>query len=89
MVMQQRAETFTIRINKGKVEVHGEQAFLRRAKDLADLIGRFSEHVPDINMTFTRHDQPAVRLGYAARERMVELARLGDRAFHTLVSPSQ
>lgn len=77
-VMEDRDETFTIQIKQGHVELHGEQAFLRRAKDLGDLISRFSSHVADVNLTFTRHDQPACQLGYFHKERMIELAGLGD-----------
>ncbi|KAK4056641.1 hypothetical protein OIO90_002193 [Microbotryomycetes sp. JL221] len=79
-VMQQREETFTIRMQDGQVWEEGEQAFLRRAKDLRNLINRFAAMVPDLdlNMTFTRHDQPAVRLGWHHRERLKELAELGE-----------
>lgn len=78
MVMEEREETFTIQVKKGRVELHGEQAFLRRAKDLGELISRFSDHVSDLNLTFTRHDQPACQLGWFHKERMVELAEVGD-----------
>ncbi|GAA5896049.1 hypothetical protein JCM8208_007515 [Rhodotorula glutinis] len=77
-VMQERDETFTIQITDGKVAEVGGQAFLRRAKDLGDLIRRFSDYVPDVNLTFTRHDQPACQLDYYHRDRMVELAQLGE-----------
>lgn len=81
LVMQDREETFTIKVTDGVVEETGEQAFLRRAKDLGDLIERFSAHVPDVNLTFTRHDQPACQLDWYHRDRMVELARLGECKF--------
>ncbi|GAA5821220.1 hypothetical protein JCM3770_006880 [Rhodotorula araucariae] len=77
-VMQERDETFTIQVEEGKVAEVGGQAFLRRAKDLGDLIRRFSTYVPDVNLTFTRHDQPACQLDYYHRDRMVELANLGE-----------
>ncbi|KAM0791268.1 hypothetical protein ACM66B_005744 [Microbotryomycetes sp. NB124-2] len=79
-VMQAREETFTIRMEDGQVWEEGEQAFLRRAKDLRNLINRFAATIPDVelNMTFTRHDQPAVRLGWHHRERLKELAELGE-----------
>lgn len=76
--MEEREETFTIRVTDGEVYEDGEQAFLRRAQDLGDLIARFSQHVPDVNLTFTRHDQPACQLGWFHKERMVELAALGE-----------
>ncbi|GAA5873960.1 hypothetical protein JCM8547_001588 [Rhodosporidiobolus lusitaniae] len=77
-VMQDREESFTIKVKEGKTTEEGEQAFLRRAKDLSDLVARFSEYVPDVNLTFTRHDQPACQLDYAVKERMMELAQTGD-----------
>ncbi|GAA6025765.1 hypothetical protein JCM10207_000786 [Rhodosporidiobolus poonsookiae] len=77
-VMQQREETFTIQVQNGEVAEVGEQAFLRRAKDLGDLIRRFSAHVPDVNLTFTRHDQPACQLDWFHKERMSELAQQSE-----------
>ena len=79
-VMQDREETFTIAVEDGVIALSGEQALLRRAKDLGDLMSRFSTHVPNINLTFTRHDQPACRLDWTHKERMVELASLGECA---------
>ncbi|BGP16351.1 hypothetical protein JCM10213_004892 [Rhodosporidiobolus nylandii] len=77
-VMQERDETFTIQVTDGKVAEVGEQAFLRRAKDLGDLIARFSQFVPNVNLTFTRHDQPACQLDWFHKERMIELAQQGE-----------
>lgn len=78
-VMQDREETFTILIENGKTLIQGEQAFLRRAKDLGDLIGRFSSQIPhDVEFTFTRHDQPAVQLSWFHKERLLELAKMGE-----------
>ncbi|KAM0753092.1 hypothetical protein T439DRAFT_286471 [Meredithblackwellia eburnea MCA 4105] len=77
-VMQDREETFTISVLDGVVKLSGEQAFLRRAKDLGDLMSRFSTHVSDLNMTFTRHDQPACQLEWGHKERMIELAGMGE-----------
>lgn len=76
--MQEREETFTIQVRDGAVSLQGEQAFLRRAKDLGDLISRVSAAIPDLNLTFTRHDQPACQLGWFHKERMVELAGMGE-----------
>lgn len=76
--MQEREETFTIKVEDGATREEGEQAFLKRAKDLSDLIARFSQHVPDVNLTFTRHDQPACQLDWFHKERMIELAQMGE-----------
>ncbi|GAA6040182.1 hypothetical protein JCM8097_004167 [Rhodosporidiobolus ruineniae] len=77
-VMQDREESFTIQVLNGEVAETGEQASLRRAKDLGDLVRRFSSYVPDVNLTFTRHDQPAVQLDWYHKERMIELAQQGE-----------
>ena len=76
--MQERAETFTIKVEDGKTREEGEQAFLKGAQDLTDLISRFSQHVPEVNLTFTRHDQPACQLDWYHKERMIELAQMGE-----------
>lgn len=80
----ERAETFTLMVDparKGdqKITIHGEEAHLRRATDLATLVERFSKWLPGmINVTFTKHDQPACALGYQHKERLLELASEGD-----------
>ena len=87
-VMQDREETFTIEIFDGKVDIWGEQATLRRAIDLGDLMARFSMYVGDSNYTFTRHDQPACALGWYHKEKMVELAAMGECQFFILLARS-
>ena len=86
--MQDREETFTIEIFDGKVDIWGEQATLRRAIDLGDLMARFSMYVGDSNYTFTRHDQPACALGWYHKEKMVELAAMGECQFFILLARS-
>ncbi|SGY20402.1 BQ5605_C016g08039 [Microbotryum silenes-dioicae] len=78
LVMQEREETFTIQVKDGEVFELGEQAQLKRAKDFRELIARVSKHVPNVNLTFTRHDQPACQLGWFHKERMLELAGEGE-----------
>lgn len=82
--MEVREDTFTISVTGGRVSLLGGQAYLRRAKDLGDLIGRFSAHLGDVNLTFTRHDQPAVQLGWYHKEKMTELAKMGECENSTL-----
>lgn len=78
-VMQDREHTFTLSIKDGRVSRHGEHAELRRAKDMANLLSKFSKHVPgEVNMTFIIDDQPAVMMGWNQKERMLELARQGE-----------
>lgn len=80
----ERAETFTLLVDPNvegdkKISFHGEEAKLKRAKDLAEVIDRFAADLPGkVNLTFTKHDQPACALGYAHKERLLELASEGD-----------
>lgn len=76
--MEEREETFTITVENGRVGLEGEYRYLDRAKDTGDLIARFSKHIGDVKLSFTRHDQPACQLGWNHKERMVELAGMGD-----------
>jgi len=79
-----RAETFTLNIDPSlpgehKITITGEEAKLKRATDLAALIERFSGSLPgNVNITFTKHDQPACALGYQHKERLLELVSEGD-----------
>lgn len=80
----ERPETFTVLADPNiegdyKITYHGEEAKLRRAKDLGDLVNRFAKWLPaTVNLTFTKHDQPACALGYQHKERLLELAAEGD-----------
>lgn len=79
-----RAETFTLNIDPSrsgehKILITGEEYKLKRATDLAALIDRFASDLPDwVNITFTKHDQPACALGYQHKERLLELVAEGD-----------
>ncbi len=77
--MKVRDETFTLEVRHGKVAITGPEKSLKRASDLAEILKQFAGLVPDFQMTFTRHDQPAVQLDYAQKERMIELAEMGER----------
>jgi hypothetical protein len=80
----ERAETFTLLVDPArkedfKITFHGEEAKLKRATDLADLLQRFAKDLPGtVNLTFTKHDQPACALGYQHKERLLELANDGE-----------
>lgn len=80
----ERAETFTLLVDpkapgSDKISFHGEERQLKRAKDLGLVIDRFAKDLPaQVNLTFTKHDQPACALGYQHRERLLELAAEGD-----------
>lgn len=60
-VMQDREHTFTLHVKSGLVSITGPFAHIRRAKDIADIVSRFSESLPhDFSMTFIMDDQPGM-----------------------------
>lgn len=79
-----REQTFTIQVVpdvKGKTNVFysGEEAALARAHDLGDIIQYFAKDMPGrVNITFTKHDQPACQLGWEHKNKMIELAAEGE-----------
>lgn len=78
--MQEREHTFTLAMKPGhRTTAHGQWGHIRRATDIASLFDFFADEVPrDINTTFIVDDNPAVMLSYAQKDRMVELAGLGE-----------
>lgn len=79
--MQDREHTFTAAMTPGnhRTTVHGQFADIRRATDIGSLLDYFAHDLPrPINMTFIIDDNPAVMLSYGQRDRMVELAGLGE-----------
>lgn len=83
-VMTQREESFTMTMDPTaaqRIAYSGPQAALRRAHELGDIIERFVDKLPGtVQMTFTRHDQPACSVGWAHQNRMLELASEGECA---------
>lgn len=83
----EREETFTLHVDPSipgpdKIVITGEEYKLKRATDLAALINRFSADLPGwVNLTFTKHDQPACALGHQHKERLFELAAAGECAY--------
>ena len=79
-VMQEREHTFTLALKPGvEPRAYGPHAELRRATDLAHLLSFFADSFPRaINVTFVIDDNPAVMLSSAERDRMTELAELGE-----------
>ena len=50
-VMQERGHTFSLIVQNGIVSIEGPFKHIRRAKDIADIISKFSEDLPrDLNM---------------------------------------
>lgn len=87
VMANERPETFTISIKSNKqVLITGKEGHLARAKDLANLIKSFSSILPDddhlhdqlVNLTFTKHDQPAVQMTWGRKQKMIDMANLGE-----------
>lgn len=79
--MQEREHTFTLSLRNGHVTRHGPNPDLRRAKDMQNLMQKFSKLLPsgsEVNLTFIIDDQPAVMLPWNQKERMLELASQGE-----------
>lgn len=77
----ERPESFTITIRDGKVSVSGVEAGLKRATDLAQLMRRFAplmEGKEPVNMTFTKHDQPTVQMTWSRKQKMWDMAEMGE-----------
>ncbi|KNE93907.1 hypothetical protein PSTG_12710 [Puccinia striiformis f. sp. tritici PST-78] len=78
----ERPETFTLTISKPKTIISGGEGHLARAKDLAKLIDLFGAALPEnsarLNLTFTKHDQPAVQMTYSRKQKMIEMADAGE-----------
>lgn len=84
--VQDRPESFTIHIDPDgellggqTVTYQGPEASLKRATDLGDLIRRFAGELPaEIQMTFTKHDQPACLLTWEHKTKMLDRASEGE-----------
>ncbi|EGG11221.1 family 90 glycosyltransferase [Melampsora larici-populina 98AG31] len=87
VMSNERPETFTLSIpikSNQNVTISGPEAHLVRATDLANLINLFvdllplDEHQSVYNLTFTKHDQPAVQMTYSRKQKMLDLADAGE-----------
>jgi hypothetical protein len=95
VMANERPETFTLTINStAPVLISGKEGHLARAKDLAKLINLFAHLLPQtsgsihhlLNLTFTKHDQPAVQMTWPRKQKMVEMAEAGECEYHVLSS---
>ncbi|GAA98278.1 glycosyltransferase family 90 protein [Mixia osmundae IAM 14324] len=79
--MQQRDHTFTVAIAEdGSVSVFGPYAHTRRAAEVTDIFWLFSSEIKRaVNLTFIIDDEPAVVLPWEEKDRLLELARHGEK----------
>jgi len=84
VMANERPETFTLTVNStNPILITGKEGHLARAKDMAKLINLFVNRLPPssskiYNLTFTRHDQPAVQMTWARKQKMIEMAEAGE-----------
>ncbi|KAH9809072.1 family 90 glycosyltransferase [Melampsora americana] len=87
VMANERPETFTLSIPikpKENVTISGPESKLVRATDLANLINLFVDRLPSdefqsvYNLTFTKHDQPAIQMTYSRKQKMLDLADAGE-----------
>ncbi|MBW0550226.1 hypothetical protein O181_089941 [Austropuccinia psidii MF-1] len=82
VMANERPETFTISLKSNQLAISGTEAHLDRAKDFAKLLSLFVHQLPSddkiINMTFTKHDQPAVQMTWSTKQKMIDLADVGE-----------
>lgn len=87
VMANERPETFTLSIPikpNQNVTISGPEQKLVRATDLANLINLFvdllpfDEHQSVYNLTFTKHDQPAVQMTHSRKQKMLDLADAGE-----------
>lgn len=73
--------SFTVSVKDGKVTASGPHEKSSRAEDTLDLIGEFSETLPDLTMTFASHELPVIAISGEARIRHEHYARHGLGSF--------
>lgn len=74
--------TYTVNIDRNKVDLSGERGIATRPKQLRALIDGFRHALPEgfqLKITGSDHDTGSVVLGRDHRERAMELVRAGDR----------
>ncbi|WVQ83028.1 hypothetical protein IAT38_005166 [Cryptococcus sp. DSM 104549] len=83
------AETFTLVVENGTVEIEIKDdgglewgGTLPRARDTANLISAFSQHLPDMRATFSIFDQPQIYISWARRGSLVDLGLRGEHTTH-------
>lgn len=75
--LQRDSSTFTMNIKGGEVTISGAHKDDGRAKDQAALMKRWTQWVPDVNVTMSAHDGPSVMMDERSRTRHVEAAKKG------------
>ncbi|GAA6037062.1 hypothetical protein JCM8097_005532 [Rhodosporidiobolus ruineniae] len=70
-------DTVTIRVQDHQISTHGAQKDWDRIVDLTNIMKRFVEFIPDLNMTMTIHDSAFLTIGAENRERHEQAALAG------------
>jgi hypothetical protein len=75
--LQRDPSTFTMNIKGGEVTITGAHKDDGRAKDQAALMKRWTQWVPDVNVTMSAHDGPSIMMDDRGRTKHVEAAKKG------------
>ncbi|EGG02574.1 family 90 glycosyltransferase [Melampsora larici-populina 98AG31] len=71
-------DAFTImRVKDGKVTVTGKKKDAGRTKDQLNLLKKFIQFLPDVNITMSHHDGPSVFMDYQTKQKHINYAREG------------
>jgi hypothetical protein len=69
--------SFTLSVKSGQSSLSGPEKLGSRAEDASDMLSEFVSEMPDMEVTFSGGDLPAVVVSGEARERHLEFAREG------------
>lgn len=78
--LQTDPSTFTMRVKGGEVEVIGEHREDGRADDQRDLMKRWKQWLPDVNISMSAHDGPSIMMDYTTKQKHTDAADAGTRA---------
>lgn len=70
--------SFTLSVKSGQSSLSGPEKLGSRAEDASDMLSEFVSEMPDMEVTFSGGDLPAVVVSGEARERHLEFARRGE-----------
>lgn len=85
--LSQDADTHTFVVKDGEVEITGPMKELARAGDQRELMKRYKQWLPDMNITISAHDGPSVLLDWRQKERHLTAAKEGKCELRKLPPP--
>lgn len=83
LTLQNDPSTFTMVVKGGHVKIIGAHKDDGRAEDQEALMSRWTQWVPDVNITMSAHDGPSIIMDAKNREKHEEAAKKGIRELST------